>query len=206
MIRSPLFALMIALLAVLSVQACGPVGFVMGAGATAGMAAYQERGVEGAARDVRTSSDIFELYSRTDHTLIKDIGVEVYEGRVLLTGQVKTETERAEAVRLAWTAIDVKDVINEIHVTQMGGLLDTARDAWITAQLETKITFDDRIFAINYSIETVGATVYLIGIAQNQEELDRVKNQARAIPYVRHIISHVRIKTHPSDHQANGTK
>jgi len=206
MIRSPLFVLMTALFAVLSVQACGPLGFVVGAGASAGMAAYQERGVEGVARDVRTSSNVFELYSRSDHTLIKDVGVEVYEGRVLLTGQVKTEVERAEAVRLAWTAIDVKDVINEIHVTQTGGLLDTARDAWITAQLETKITFDDRIFAINYTAETVGGTVYLIGIAQNKEELDRVKNQARTIPYVRHIISHVRIKAPMPDNQANGAK
>jgi osmotically-inducible protein OsmY len=194
MIRTLPLTFATVLFALLSVQACAPVGLVMGAGATAGMAAYQERGVEGVARDMRTAANIFELFGRSNHFLIKNIGVEVYEGRVLLTGQVPNETERAEAVRLAWTAVDVKDVINEIHVTQDGNLLDTARDTWITAQLETKMTFDDRIFAVNYSIETVGGTVYLIGIAQSQQELDRVMNQARAIPYVNRIISHVRIK------------
>lgn len=184
------------LLLVFSLQACAPIGLVLGAGAATGMAAYQERGVDGVARDLRISSYIFELYARKDHLLLKDISVEVYEGRVLLVGQVKTEAMRANAVRLAWTVNGTKDVINEIHVTEEGGFLTTARDAWITTQLEAKLTFDDQVFAINYAIETVGSIVYLIGIAQNQEELDRVINQAKSISYVRHIISHVRIKTY----------
>ena len=52
----------------------------------------------------------------------------------------------------------------------------------------------EKILAINYAIETVGGTVYLIGIAQNDAELERVKNHARSIEYVRHIVSHVRVK------------
>jgi osmotically-inducible protein OsmY len=56
------------------------------------------------------------------------------------------------------------------------------------------MTFDKKILAINYSIETVNGIVYLIGIAQNQEELDRVIAHARAIDYVRQIKSHVRVK------------
>ncbi|MBL4747290.1 MAG: BON domain-containing protein [Magnetovibrio sp.] len=191
--KSPLLCAATVLI-LLGVQACGPLSFVLGAGAATGIAAYQERGVDGVARDLRTSSQVFDLFARTDHLLLTNIGVEVYEGRVLLTGQVETETMRAEAVRLAWTANGTLDVLNEIHVTQLGGILDTAHDVWITAQLSTRLTFDKRVFAINYAIETVGGIVYLIGIAQNQDELDRVINQARAIPYVLHIINHVRIK------------
>ena len=40
----------------------------------------------------------------------------------------------------------------------------------------------------------VNGIVYLIGIAQNQKELDRVIAHARDINYVRNIISHVRVK------------
>ena len=43
-------------------------------------------------------------------------------------------------------------------------------------------------------METVNGIVYLIGIAQNQKELDRVLAHAREINYVRNIISHVRVK------------
>ncbi|PCI39367.1 MAG: hypothetical protein COB46_09090 [Rhodospirillaceae bacterium] len=195
MIRKTPAVLASLLLLIFSVQACAPVGLVLGAGAATGMAAYQERGVDGVARDLRTSSFIFELYARTNHLLLKDISVEVYEGRVLLVGQVTNEAMRAQAVRLAWTVDGTKDVINEIHVTNEGGFLDTARDAWITTQLEAKLTFDDKVLAINYAIETVGGIIYLMGIAQSQAELDRVKNQAKSISYVRHIISHVRVKT-----------
>jgi len=175
--------------------ACTPVGVVVGLGAGTGIAAYQERGVDGVARDLGLSSRILDQYARHDHTLVANIGIDVYESRALLTGQVDNEDKRADAVNLAWKVDGIADVINEIHVTSEGGLLDTARDTWISAQLETKLTFDEKILAINYSIETVGGTIYLIGIAQNDEELTRVKNHARSIDYVRHIVSYVRIKT-----------
>lgn len=179
----------------LAAAACTPVGVVMGAGAATGIAAYQERGVDGVARDLRTSSRIVDMYARHNHALLKDISVEVYEGRALLTGQVKTESERADAVRLAWKADGVRDVINEIHVTAEGGILNTARDAWISTQLETKLTFDEQVLAINYAVETVGGVVHLIGIAQDEAELDRVRNHARDISYVKRVVSHVRVKT-----------
>lgn len=194
MTRNIIVSLCLGLGLSLSVGACTPVGLVLGAGAATGLAAYQERGVDGVARDLGTSSRILDMYARNDHTLVKDIGVEVYEGRALLTGLVNSEAARADAVRLAWQADGVKDVINEILVTSETSLLDTARDTWISTHLETKLTFDEKILAINYAIETVSGTVYLIGIAQNDQELERVKNHARSVSYVKHIVSHVRVK------------
>ena len=43
----------------------------------------------------------------------------------------------------------------------------------------------------------MNGTVYLMGIAQNQAELNRVKNHARGLDYVRRVISHVRLKKPP---------
>lgn len=178
----------------LGAAACTPVGAVVGAGAATGIAAYSERGVEGAAKDLRISSRILDMYIRHDHRLLKDISVDVYEGRALLTGQVEQEATRADAVRLAWQADGVTDVLNEIHVTSTSGFLDTARDVWISAQLESKITFDKQVLAVNYAVETSGGVVYLLGIAQNQTELERVKGHARTIDYVQRIVSYVRVK------------
>ncbi len=175
----------------------GCAGTVVGASATAGVAAYQERGFQGAARDLKIQVAITELWFTYDHTFVVRLGLDVYEGRALLTGAVDDPEVRADAVRLAWTASGVKEVINEIQVPDEGGPLVLARDTWITAQLASRITFDETILAINYDIETVTGTVYLIGIAQNQKELDRVKDHARTIAYVRKIISHVRVKGAP---------
>jgi osmotically-inducible protein OsmY len=193
--RTPLRLALISLVCSAVIGACTPVGAVMGAGAVTGLAAYQERGVDGVARDLGTSSRIMDMFARFDHTLLKSIGVEVYEGRALLTGIVASETIRADAVRLTWQADGVVDVINEIRVSPDTSLIDTARDAWISTQLSAALTFDKQVLAINYIIETVGGTVYLLGVAQNEEELERVKNHARAIAYVQHIVSHVRLKS-----------
>jgi len=118
----------------------------------------------------------------------------VHEGRVLLTGTINSPQNRLDAVRLAWQVEGVRQVIDEIQVTDEGGVLDYSRDVWITAQLRSKITFDSEILAINYSIETVNKVVYLMGVAQSEAEIDRVIRYARNIDYVRKVVSHVRIK------------
>lgn len=175
----------------------GCAGALIGAGATTGVAAYQERGLEGAAKDLQIESRIIGNWFQFEHALPTKVSVEVYEGRALLTGAVADPRIRANAVRLAWKALEVKEVLNEIQVTGAGDVFDFARDSWITAQLKTKITFDENILAINYVIETVNGIVYLIGIAQDQAELDRVIAHGRVLGHVKKIISHVRLKRAP---------
>ena len=172
----------------------GCVGVAAGAGATVGVAAYQERGIEAAAIDLNLEAQIVKLWLQQDDTLVLKLGVEAYESRILLTGVVEDPEMRADAVRLAWKVIGVKEVINEIQVTSDSGIVDLARDSWITTQLKSKLTLDNKVLAINYAIETVNGIVYLIGIAQNQDELDRVIAHSRTISYVRRVISHVRVK------------
>ena len=121
------------------------------------------------------------------------IGIEVFEGRVLMTGSVESTQIRADAIGVAWKVENVKAVLNEVTIG-LSSFADTARDAFITAQLTSKITLDKEIMAINYSIETSAGTVYLIGIAQNAAELEKVIAHARTLGYVRKVISHVRIK------------
>ena len=130
-------------------------------------------------------------------TYIINVGIEVYEGRVLLTGYLPSEVMRAEANRLTWKIPGVKDVFNEILIGKTN-IKNLTLDSWITAQLTSKITLDKKILAINYSNESVGGTVYLIGLAQNQIELDRVVAHARNIKYVRKVINYVRVKKAPA--------
>lgn len=192
--RSPgfFYGLCVCVVAVGMLSGCA--GAIIGAGATAGVAAYQERGIDGVARDTKLATQIRASYLESDGTLATNIGIEVYERRALLTGLVESDSLRANAVRLAWAVNGVKDVLNEIQIRSEEGIVEFAYDSWISAQLQTKLTFDAEIHAINYSIETVNSVVYLIGIAQDQPELDRVLSHARSIDRVRRVINHVRIK------------
>ncbi len=177
--------------AALALQGCA--GAVVGAGATAGVAAYSDRGIGGAAKDAKIHTLLMASFTESDEMMPIKIGTEVYEGRVLLTGVASSEKMRADAVRIAHATSGVREVYNEIQLSG-GGAMNLARDSWITTQLETKITLDKEISAINYKLETVNKTIYLIGVAQNRAELDRVLAHARGIDYVRNVISHVRVK------------
>ncbi len=173
----------------------GCVETAIGAGASVGLAAFQERGVEGVARDSTLAAKIIANYVRTNNDLAVKVGVDVWEGRAMLTGIMKTEEQRAEAVRLAWEVDGIKDVINELQIESDEGIEDFAYDTWISTKLSTKLTFDTEIWSINYEIETVNGVVYIIGIAQSQAELDRVIAHANNIERVRRVISHVRVAT-----------
>ena len=174
--------------------ACTPAGVVVGAGAGAGVAAAQERGFKGAMDDTEIRLNINDLWFKESVSLYSKINLQVQEGRVLLTGNVPDPETRLNAVRLAWQAKGVREVINEIEVNDKSSLTDSAQDTWIATQLKAKLLVDSEIISINYSIETVNQVVYLMGVAQNQAELDRVIAHAKNIAYVRRVVNYVRIK------------
>lgn len=172
---------------------CSPVGMATGAGATAGVAAAQEGGLSRAYKDVKIQAQINDLWFKHDVDMFRKIDMTVNQGRVLLTGVVQDPEHRVEAVRLAWQPEEVRQVINEIQVADSDGVIGFARDTWISTRLRTVITFDRDVQSINYSIDTVQGTVYLMGVAQNQVELNRVVETARTIPDVRQVVSYVKL-------------
>ncbi len=188
---SPLVGLLIAGIA-LSASGCVPT--VIGVGASAGVAAAQERGFQGAMNDTEVRLQINDLWFQESISLYSKVNLQVQEGKVLLTGNVPDPETRLSAVRLAWQANGVREVINEIEVRDKSSLTDSAQDIWIATQLKTKILIDSEVSSINYSIETVNQVIYLMGVAQSQAELDRVIGHAKNISYVRRVVSYMRVK------------
>ncbi len=175
----------------------GCTGLAIGAGARVATAAAEERGVTVAASDLAIATTITALWIENDPSLVTDLDMAISEGRVLLNGTVARQERRLEAVLLAWRASGVKTVINEIEVRRAGGIGGYARDGWITAQLVGRLSFDREVDYINYTVETVNRIVYLMGIAQDQAEIDRIATHARQVRYVRRVVSHVRLKGDP---------
>lgn len=183
----------LALLAMpLGAGGCAPM--VVGGAAVGATVAAQERTAGAAAKDSAIHADIARRLLNTDTKLFQRVDISVTEGRVLLTGMVPAPQNRIDAARIAWQVDGVAEVINEIEVTDSSTLTDAARDSAISAQVRSRILFDRQIRSINYTIDTVNGRVHLLGIAQSQEELDRVIAHARDIPYVRGVVPHVRIK------------
>lgn len=186
-------AILMAFLA-LSQAAC-LAGVAAGAGVATGMTAAQERGLGGAVTDNRIRMQIGNLWMQEDERLYQNLSLQVHEGRVLIHGKVPEPEMRVEAVRIAWRADGVNEVINEIEVAEDGGGLGSyARDAWISTQLRNRLLWDTSISSINYSVVTVDGVVYLMGIARDQAELDRAVSHARNLARVQEVVSYVRVR------------
>ena len=173
---------------------CSPVGMAIGAGATAGIAAAQERGIDGAVSDAQIRIEINHLWFQESEELYREIKLQVQDGRVLLSGIVDDPQIRVNAVRLAWQAPGVREVINEIRLTGDYETTDLAQDGWIAAQLKSRLVLDQDVRSINYSIEVVDQTVFLLGIARDRRELQRVIDHARDLAYVRRVVSYVQLR------------
>jgi len=197
--RSPRLpaVLLVAALLPLMLGACTTPGFILGAGASGTVAASQERGLAGSLIDSRIKAQINYELLEEDRILFKGVSISVYERRVLLTGIAKTPESRNAAVRVAWRTPGVREVINEILVDPSGESGSFVRDTWISTKLRSQLMFDFDIDAINYSIDTLRGTVHLLGVAQSQEELDKVLNHARELAHVKNVVNHVILKTDP---------
>jgi osmotically-inducible protein OsmY len=188
-------------LCLLSLAGCeglfSPVGMAVTAGATGGRMVMQDRGISAGIDDNAIALGINHAWLENDPAIFRLIDTTIHEGRVLLTGSVRYPATRIQAARLVWTVPGVKEVIDEIEVTDQRSLLDAPIDAWITTRLRTALVFDSRVNAVNYTFDTVNRTVYLLGIARSQDELDSVVEIARGIGGVRAVVSHVRLKSEP---------
>jgi osmotically-inducible protein OsmY len=170
---------------------------IIGAGATGAVAASQERGLGGAVGDTQIRTAINFLWFEENTEMYHQLNLNVHEGRVMITGVVAKQEWKDEAVKRAWRAKGVKEVIDEIIVDPKGTSGTYARDSWIATQLKTKLLFDKNIYSINYSIETVRGNIYIMGVAQDRNELDLVLNNARGVEYVRRVVSYVLLKDDP---------
>ena len=80
----------------------------------------------------------------------------------------------SDAAVRAWSVDGVKKVDNDIEVSNFSGWLDGPSDFIMRTQLATVLLADKSIKDINYTTDVVHGVVYLMGVAQNQGEIDRV--------------------------------
>ncbi len=135
--------------------------------------------------------------SRALPGFVSNIGTEVREGRVLLVGTVDSPAQRVEAGKIAWQIRGVRDVVNELEVRAGQGFASFATDSRISNQMRVRLLTATRVKATNFDIETVDGTVYILGIARTQEELEHVAYLAATIAGVKRVVSHALLADDP---------
>ena len=180
--------------------ASGCIPLLIGGGAETAAVVSQERSTGNAVDDAGILLKLKNLFASANKDagdMFLNVEIEVVEGRVLLTGNVDKPDSQIEAVKLAWKVEGVKEVINEIQINDKSGIWNYTKDLWISTQVKTRLIFGKDIRSINYSIITVNQVVYIMGIAQSEDELSRVTNVASTTSYVQRVVSYVRLKNDP---------
>ena len=133
------------------------------------------------------------MFSNNYDKLFSKVRVIVYESRVLLVGTVVEENIKEKAEQLSWNTKDVKEVANYITIGK-NDLIDYVKDTRISLELRAKLLTDKEVSEVNFSVTTENRTLYLVGIAQNDKELNKVLEHASNIAGVKKIVNLIKLK------------
>ena len=162
-----------------------------------GKSAQDERSMGNIIDDAIITAKIKNHFAQTEfNELLSRISVSTTEGRVMLTGSVTKHEYIVDAVRLAWSIRGVKEVINELKVSNKC-LRDRAVDTLIKKQIEAKFLLQKDFKSVNYTVDVNEGVVFLLGIAQDKAELDIALKIASNIKNVTKVVSHITLVGDP---------
>lgn len=169
---------------------------VVGSVAT-GVVASREKSLSSSAKDIAISSKLGTIFIKNGlKNPGNSIDITVNEGRVLLTGIVRDAKKANLAADLAWKEKGVTEVIDEIQMVdekkiQAKDWASAANDYFITTQIETKLLFHRKILSVNYQVTTIKGVVYLLGVAEDNLELQKVLALVSKTRGVKKVVNHI---------------
>jgi osmotically-inducible protein OsmY len=191
MTPSPLrFPLVLAVLTVLaSALLSGCVAAVVG-GTAAGVG-HDRRSWTTVISDRNIQASAYDNFNKDKELALKNnVSIVVYNGIMLLAGEVRTAELKQRAEQRVSGYDGVRRLVNEIEVREPEGFLSQRRDNTITAHVKTAMLdivdlpgFDPT----RINITTAHRTVYLMGLL-TREEAERVVEIARNVSGVEKVV------------------
>ena len=181
------------LLAPIGMSGCA--NAVIGVGTAAVAASTTEKGLSTSVADTQIHAKLTDQFIQNDFTLITAVNVTVNDGAVLLTGKIKKPEEKILATKLAWKVRGVREVVNELQITDSSSIKDIAKDLAASATLRGKLISDKNVSSLNFSIDVVNGTVYLSGVAADLNEMNRVVEHAREVRFTKQVVNYIILQT-----------
>ena len=189
MTRSFIFSTFLLISSALALSGC--VNAAIGIGTAAVAASTTEKGLSTSVSDSVIQAKLSDSFIQTSQSLFLNVETAVNNGSVLLTGKLKTQEEKLTATRLSWEIRGVRKVINEIQLSGTSSLKSSAKDLAASAQLRAAFIRDPEISSLNFSIDVVNGIVYLSGVAENEQERERVVAHAQELRFAKQVVSYI---------------
>lgn len=173
-----------ALLTITSLSACAPL--VLG-GAVGGAFMATDRRTSGIQLEDQTiemkvGNRIKEAIGDKGH-----INVNAYNRRVLLTGEVPNEADRAAAQQAAAAVENVDTVYNELMVSLNSSLSTRANDVLLAGKIKASLVDARDIISNAFSVIVERGDVYIMGLV-TEREANRAAEVAASVKGVNRVI------------------
>lgn len=173
----------------------GCAAVLVGGAAAAGNAAANRRSM-GAISDDNViglrvhklaDKELNKLYAHSNHK--PTLSIISYNRRVLLLGQVPSESDRMLVENIARQDSSTQAVFNYIEVTnQTRTAADISSDTWLTSKLRTRLLNVSNVYAGHVKVVTFNRVVYVMGIL-TPEQQNNVTEMIRTTPGVEKVVT-----------------
>lgn len=164
---------------------------VAGGAAVGASAAHDRRGVGTWADDKRIYLSAYDSLNKDKELALKNsVIIVVYNGTMLLVGEVRTPELKARAERLVGGFEGTRRIVNEIEVREPEGFWSRRRDNTITAHVKTALLDLTSLRGFDptrVNVTTAHRVVYLMGKVTH-EESDAVVGVARDVASVERVV------------------
>jgi osmotically-inducible protein OsmY len=114
------------------------------------------------------------------------VNVSVFNRRVLLTGEVRTEQLKAEVASSVKAMKNVTEVFNELVAAPLSSLSARANDTYLTTRIKSVFVATEGVPSNSMKVVTEASKVYLMGIV-TESEANRAVAIAREVPGVKQV-------------------
>jgi len=169
----------------------GCLAVVAGGAAAGASAAHDRRSWKTVLDDKNIQLTARDLLNRDKEIALKNnVSIVVYQGQMLLVGEVRTEALKQRAAATVRRVEGIRHVFNELAVQEPESFASRRRDDLITAHAKTALLdivdltgFDPT----RVNVTTAHRVVYLMGLV-NHEEAERVTEVVRNVNGVERVV------------------
>ena len=119
------------------------------------------------------SSDVKMFADINNMKKIGKYNINVFEGRVLLTGIVADTKIKNYIYNRVWENNKVKEVINEL-ISSNPVKQEIAKDYFKEKSLNSRLFGANNVKSVNYNTSVVNGNAYIIGVAKDETEIAKV--------------------------------
>ena len=157
------------------------------AGATADDRSYEQQ-----VDDEETKGSIEKTLLSNGPSLAAD--VDVYDGRVMLTGSVTRESQRRDAVSLARSAANPTTLYDDIQVVPPGGGSATGSGFVENKDLGARLLAADGIGSQSFQHRVVNGVAYILGEAHHEQQIEIARQTALGTAGVNDVVTHIELR------------